>query len=97
MIVNYILISWANKYSAPSLVSQYMAVQPISTALLSMAAGIATFQYPQIIGGILIAVGLFTTLRSPHSGVDRRALAADEEQHAPDSLLGRLLVPTVGV
>ena len=95
-VVNYVLISWANKYSSPTLVSLYMAVQPFSTALLSVAAGISHFHYLSIIGGAVIISGLFVTLRSPYGGVDKSSIDADERagiRRMEDKLTTMLLPP----
>ncbi|CAM6094519.1 unnamed protein product [Calypogeia fissa] len=59
--INYMIMSYSNKVLGPSLVSLYMPLQPLTSAILSRAFLGSTIFLGNIIGGILILSGLFCT------------------------------------
>ena len=66
-VVAYFLLTWTNKYAAPTSVLGYTAIQPLSSAILTMALLAVSSQFNQdldwpgynLLGGVIILGGVY--------------------------------------
>jgi len=63
-VINYEVLSWANKHTASSTVMSFSAIQPIGTALLAYFTLNTDVHLGQVGGGFIIIVGLLLVLHS---------------------------------
>ena len=58
----YNALSWANKRLSPSVTTVYNTIQPFGTVVLSYIILAITPTLPELLGGLIIAVGLIITV-----------------------------------
>jgi drug/metabolite transporter (DMT)-like permease len=58
----YNAYSWAGKQVPPAITTVYTTLQPVSTALLSFVILNDIITIPQVVGGLLVIIGLFVTV-----------------------------------
>ena len=66
----YLLNISALRYASPSVVSVYIYSQPLIASIIALAIGTDSFNFPKVIGGLLIIIGVYlvSLYRSPVKG-----------------------------
>ena len=62
--IGYLLIPFSQRVLKPTVISMYSYFQPVTSAILASALGLATFGFVKIAATILIFAGVFAVSRS---------------------------------
>jgi len=78
-LITYMLMGWANKQTNSSIVSVFMTLQPVFTSVLSYFVLKEGIRQPEILGGVVVMIGLFLTCWAKHVEEQRMLIG----EHSP--------------
>jgi len=78
-LMTYMLMAWANKQTNSSIVSVFMTLQPVFTSVISYFALEESLTLPEILGGLVVMIGLFLTCWAKH--VEEERVTVGELSH----------------
>jgi len=78
-LITYMLMGWANKQTHSSIVSVFMTLQPVFTSLLSYLVLTQGIRLPEILGGVVVMIGLFLTCWAKH--LEEQRMSIGEHSH----------------
>lgn len=85
-VFTYNIISWAGKLLPPSTVTVYCTFQPVGTIILSFLILGSVISVPEIVGALLVILGLLVTVYSIRLASANRTSSDDESDDVREKL-----------